>query len=62
MDAAWTHPRVAVDAKRTQNARVLDAVFDKLFLGSTVCDIGLECANLTERENVSCQVSKIVQF
>ncbi len=41
-DAEWAqsgrstdHPRAAVDAKRTQIARVLDAVFDKLFLGST---------------------------
>ena len=54
-DAEWTQRRRTADAPspapapapapahQTQNARVLDAVFDKLFLGSTVsCDTAVE--------------------
>ena len=35
-DAGETQLRALTDAGETQFARVLDAVFDKLFLGSTV--------------------------
>ena len=34
--AGRTHPRAPVNAQWTQDTHVLDAVFDKLFLGSTV--------------------------
>ena len=43
MDAGWTHGECTrghsgrtVDAQWTQDTRVLDTVFDKLFLGNTV--------------------------
>ena len=36
LDARRTQDARVSDAKWTQNRRVLDAVFDKLFLGSTV--------------------------
>ena len=45
-DASWTHLRAHADAKRTQNARGSDAVFGKLFLGSTVYVKYLSCVSL----------------
>ena len=38
-DAGETQLRALTDAGETRFARVLDAVFDKLFLGSTVVDV-----------------------
>ena len=37
LDAGETQPRALTDVGETRFARVFDAVFDKLFLGSTVC-------------------------
>ena len=36
LDSGETQPRALTDAGETRFARVLDAVFDKLFLGRTV--------------------------
>ena len=52
-DARRTHPQAP--AHRTQNARVLDAVFVKLFLGSTVPSIILVLNQILLYQNSNCK-------
>ena len=55
--AGRTQPQAPADAKQTQITRVLDAVFDKLFLGSTV----LMCETLSRNLIIVSPISRPYQ-
>ena len=51
-DAGETQLRALTDAGETRFARVLDAVFDKLFLGSTVYQMIIRCLGFARRKTI----------